>query len=245
MVASFAAPLFAENGAAVLLPERETVVHVELASSCPSEKQAGCTVTFRTAKGLYSIHSKWGVDILSNSRQQQLETGLPMGITGLQKHPSGHFFIGRYKTGEQARALLFFLGQPFASSPGHLLIVGFSSDGKPYVVFDKEEYELYAFRTDKSKAKLIGKATMSEAVLGDAEDEPQIATYDPYSVFLINANGRAELSQEESETYNRLHYVWAGPKSREDYYVLFRAGRRPFGLRANQIDHYMKTKVKR
>lgn len=146
-------------------------------------------------------------------------------VKGISVDPSGFFLRARYFAGSTKRSLLIFLGWPYASDPGSLLILGFKSDCKPYRVFQSDTFELDAIQNDASgSTSLIGMHSMSEIIAGDdwPRGKPYASTYDPYSVYRINPTmGLAEYSLEDSKRYNQTHYCWAGPHASESKAVVY------------------------
>jgi hypothetical protein len=158
--------------------------------------------------------------------EERLQRGLLWDkIFGLQLHSSRYFFHGEYSMDSKTHTLLFFISEGGASDAAPLLVIGFSADGRPYKVLEREEFDPTSFQpTDRGDAFIIGKATMSQGMGGDDSNgskTPYATTYDPFSVFVIHNLSRAEYSLIESRKYNQEHYVWAGPRSREDYAVLY------------------------
>ena len=103
---------------------------------------------------------------------------------------------------------------------------------------------------DEDPPLIIGKRNLSEVFGGEGyngDKRPYATTYDPYSVYVVKPNLPANYSLEESRLYNEQHYVWAGPKSREDYAVIWNVKGKPnpFGVQAKQLDSILATSTKR
>jgi len=73
---------------------------------------------------------------------------------------------------------------------------------------------------------------------GNSSKAPYATTYDPYSVYIVQVEGSADYSLAASRKYNQVHYVWAGPHSREDFAVFYNVPghTKPFGASATQLD---------
>ena len=161
---------------------------------------------------------------IPDNREEKLQRGLWDKVAGLELHRSRYFFQGKYGVESNPHTLLFFVSEPgIGASP--LFVIGFSDDGAPYKVLEQNALDLYSFQsTGDGDAFIIGKATMSQVMAGDGSNgskTPYATTYDPFSVFIVHSLSQAQYSLDASMKYNRAHYVWAGPHSREDYAVLF------------------------
>jgi hypothetical protein len=160
--------------------------------------------------------------------QEAIRTGLPHKIHGLQLDPSRYFFRGEYTANSLTHTLLFFISYltPYGPNDGDpLLVIGFSSNGDPYKILEHKGLDVTSFQpTGEDSALIIGKTALSEVMAGNGGNgstEPYATTYDPYSVLVVHGESPAVYSLDASRNYNREHYVWAGPKSREDYAVLY------------------------
>jgi hypothetical protein len=159
--------------------------------------------------------------------QEAIRAGLPHKIHGLELHPSRYFFRGEYIANSQPHTFLFFIGElqdgPNDGDP--LFVIGFSSDGRPHKILERKGLDLTSFEpAGQESALIIGKTGLSQVMAGDggnSSTEPYATTYDPYSVFVVQGESTAVYSLDATRNYNREHYVWAGPKSREDYAVLY------------------------
>jgi hypothetical protein len=177
---------------------------------------------------------------------ERLQRGLWDKVSGLQLDPSRFFFRGEYTADSKPHTLLFFVSQPgIEAAP--LFVLGFSDDGTPYKVLERNALDLSHFKgDDQGNAVIIGKATMSQVMYGDGSNgskTPYATTYDPFSVFIVHASSFAEYSLTESQSYNQQHHVWAGPESREDYAVIYNlpGHSKPFGAPASHIDTLLRA----
>jgi hypothetical protein len=157
--------------------------------------------------------------------EERRTEGSWIDIPGLELHPSRYFLIGKYGTGTDVHSLLFFIGPAYASEASPLLVLGFSATGEPYKVLEREYLDVTSFQSGADgTALIVGKDALSEVMRGDGGNGskmPYATTYDPFSVFIIHAGDRAIYSLVESRSYNQKNYVWAGPRSREDYAVFY------------------------
>ncbi len=149
-------------------------------------------------------------------------------VQGVSVDPTGYFLWGQYPSKEGERSLLLFVGQTSGggSDPESLLVFGFHSDCTPYQVFQSGTFELNSFEANSlGGSLLIGKSSLSQILAGSdwQNGKPYATTYDPYSVYHINSldEGKATYSLEESESYNRIHYCWAGPHMSEAKAVVY------------------------
>ena len=179
---------------------------------------------------------------IPSNREETLSSGVPSTILGLSVDPSRLFFRGQFMSDSEPRTLLFFVSEGYASDASALLVVGFSYVGEPYKVLEFAECDLIAFKqSSDNTALIIGKQSLSEVMGGDGGNgskAPYATTYDPFSVFIVHAEGAAYYSLSASRLYNQQHYVWAGPHSREDYAVLYNlpGHPKPLGAPASRID---------
>jgi hypothetical protein len=159
--------------------------------------------------------------------------------SGLKLDPSRFFMIGQYMADAKPHTLLFFFSHGYASDAAPLLILGFSPTGRPFKAFERE-YELKSFEQTQNGALIIGKETVPQARCDPADPHaPSSTTYDPYSIFLMRPGHKPRYLFDTSRAYNRKHYVWAGPRVREDYAVVFNLPGHPrvFAVPAKQLDH--------
>jgi len=204
------------------------------------ETQRNLTISFEPATGArdnfrsiridsdgrsFRFAPKAPVARIPTSPEERLQRGLWDKISGLQLHSSRYFFLGEYSTDSKPHTLLFFVSEGAASDAAPLLVLGFSADGTPYKVLERDEFDPTCFEsTGQGDALIIGKSSLSQVMAGDGSNgskTPYATTYDPFSVFVIHNLSRAEYSLTESRKYNQEHYVWAGPRTREDYAVLY------------------------
>ncbi len=161
-------------------------------------------------------------------------------VPGLKIEPSRYFLVGCYLANGRPHTLLFFLSDAAASDAAPLLIVGFSNEGKPFKVFERQ-YELTAFEQTDSGALMTGKESLSQGICGFRDPKaPSATTYDPYSVFLIQPDTKPIYLLAASRDYNRKHYVWAGPHMSESISVIYNLPGHPkviavSNTRANQL----------
>lgn len=148
-------------------------------------------------------------------------------LKGVSVDESGFFLRGNYNSNSGERPLLLFLGWPYGSDPGSLLLLGFHSGCMPYQVYQTEYFELSSLQTNSSGfTVLIGKHSLSQVMAGIEgawmTGKPYATTYDPYSVYRISPKtGLAEYSLEDFRLYNQAHYCWAGPRMSEAKAVVY------------------------
>jgi hypothetical protein len=171
-------------------------------------------------------------------------------IRGLEIDRSRLFFTGHYSAEGKSYTVLFFVGSTgLNGSP--LFVVGFHDDGTPYKLLELDQYNMDAFTQHEQDApQIIGKRDLSEVVGGEGysgDKKPYATTYDPYSIYIVKPNLPANYSLEESRLYNQQHYVWAGPRSREDYAVVWNVKGKPnpFGAQAKQLDEILAATAKK
>jgi hypothetical protein len=185
--------------------------------------------------------------IPSNAEARRLD-GFRVDIPGLRLHPSRYFLVGKYGADSDVHTLLFFVGLVGASNAAPSLVLGFSATGDPYKVLERVYLDVSSFQpTTDGTALIVGKETLSQVMAGDGGNgstKPYATTYDPFSVFTVQPTRKAEYSLVESRTYNQAHYVWAGPKSREDYAVFYNLPHHPklVGAPASCIDALLGAK---
>jgi hypothetical protein len=174
--------------------------------------------------------------------EERRAEGVWIDIPGLELHPSRYFLIGKYGTGADVHSLLFFVGPAYASEASPLLVLGFSATGDPYKVLERDYLDVTSFQSaTDGTALIVGKDALSEVMGGDGGNGskmPYATTYDPFSVFIVHAGDRALYSLAESRSYNQKNYVWAGPRSREDYAVFYNipGHHRFFGASVSQTE---------
>jgi hypothetical protein len=167
--------------------------------------------------------------------------GFWIDIPGLKLDPARYFLVGKYGTDSDKHTLLFFVSEAGASDAAGLLVIGFSATGDPYKVLERDYFDVTSFQSTNDDAGfIVGKETLSQVMGGDGfngSTKPYATTYDPFSVFRVRPESKAAYSLTESRTYNQKHYVWAGPKSREDYAVLYNLPHhpKPVGAPASRV----------
>lgn len=220
--------------AVFVLPETGSKITItERSSPTPKYDRAG-SINIKTDEGSFHFKLKSVAVQIPRDRQDQLRVGIWPKIEGLKLDSSRFFFKGKYSANNSSHTLLFFIGEGYASSAAPIFVVGFTEAGVPYKVLDLEEFDVTTFEPTPGLARIIGKASLSEvqACLDyDPTTSPYATTYDPFSVYLLTPGKQAIYSLAESRTYNLAHYVWAGPKMREDYSVVYNlpGHRKPFG----------------
>ncbi|MGE5682821.1 MAG: hypothetical protein ACM34K_18295 [Bacillota bacterium] len=128
-------------------------------------------------------------------------------------------------------ALMVF-GYAAASDPGSIHVVMLDSLGIPKEVFYSQTFQLTDIKDldNDSVAELIGLHCLSQ-LWGNRFGEECFSTYDPYSVYKINAKGKVKFTYnlELSKQYNIDHYYgWAGKQcSEETIIVLCTKDRKP------------------
>jgi hypothetical protein len=239
MLAALLVPAASAQHASIDIPN---IGHVSLAF-VPEPHSAGDyqSVTIIAAGKAVRFTPKDPISTLPTNSTEQSSIGLPVRVSGLKPNPSHLFLQGQYNS-DQPHTLLFFLSSPQASDAPALLVIGFTYLGEPYKVLEQRHFDITAFTsTENGSAHIIGKAAISQVIGGDGGNgskSPYATTYDPFSVYIAHAEGTADYSLEATRTYNESHYVWAGPKSREDYAVFYNVPghSRPFGAPASKVD---------
>jgi hypothetical protein len=162
-------------------------------------------------------------------------------IRGVTMDPSHFFFTGRYTLSTKPHTLLFFTGDTGVNE-APLLVVGFREDGSPFKVLELERFNMFSLDHPMAikPPTIVGREKLSQVISGNGGNgsrTPYATSYDPYSVYTIQPGAAAQYSLEDSKLYNQLHYVWAGPKTREDYAVVYnvRGHSRPFGVPAKEV----------
>lgn len=174
---------------------------------------------------------------------EKLERGIWTDIAGLKLHSSRNFLQGSYKIDSQSHTMLFFLGEA-GTGAAPVFVVGFTDDGKPFKVLDQTEFDVTSLEPSSDGALIVGKTSLSEVMSGDGGNgskTPYATTYDPFSVYIVRPSIPAAYSLEASRAYNEKNYVWAGPKVREDYAVLYNipGHHKPFGAPASKINELL------
>jgi len=93
-------------------------------------------------------------------------------------------------------------------------VLRLAPDGQVATLLSEDAFELTAIaHLDKGAApELIGRPSWSQM------DTKCLSTYDPLAVYRLS-DGRYAYDAALSQAYDVAHYVWAGPKSREDVAV--------------------------
>lgn len=193
---------------------------------------------FRLAGQLTRMAPKHPVVCVPRDRAGLLSSGTLQRIGGAPLDASRCFFRAEFVDANGVHTLLLLLGEAAASNPAPLLVIGFRPDGRPYKALELDALDVSAVEMQPTGARLIGRPTLPQVIGGEGVGpKPYALTYDPYAVYLLSAGGAATYSLEESQHYNEAHYVWAGPKSREDFAVLYNVPGhpKPFGAPANKV----------
>jgi hypothetical protein len=235
--------------ATLRLPEAETDIHIQCSSLMRNGHEEFRTLVFTFVGHSSHLVATYGLSYLRPPiKGAGIQPADP--IRGLVIDPSRLFFTGHYSARGKSHTVLVFVGSTgLNGSP--LFVVGFHDDGTPYKLLEFDVYNMYAFKQhDEDPPQIIGKRNLSEVVGGEAynsDKKPYATTYDPYSVYVIKPNLPAQYSLEGSKLYNGQHYVWAGPKSREDYAVVWnlKGKPNPFGVQAKRLDAVLGTAAKK
>jgi hypothetical protein len=200
------------------------------------------SIEIRSVAGAFHFVPKTPIARIPEDADERSSSGLWDKVSGLQLDTSRFFFRGDYISDGQPHTLLFFVSEGGASDAAPLLVVGFSYVGEPYKVLELDKFDITAFqRATDNTGLIIGKTTLSQ-VMGEPGAEragrPYATTYDPYSVYVVHAEGTAYYSLGASRRYNQQHYVWAGSHSREDFAVFYNlpGHSRPFGAPATRVN---------
>jgi hypothetical protein len=203
------------------------------------------SIEINSVGGSFHFVPKVPIARIPEDADEKLSRGLWDKVSGLRLDPSHFFFRGEYISDAQPHTLLFFVSEPVASDASPLFVIGFSYVGEPYKVLELDNLNLTAFQqAGDNTAIIIGKQSLSE-VMGESGAEraghPYATTYDPFSVFIVHVEGKANYSLAASRRYNEEHYVWAGPHSREDYAVFYNLPKhpKPFGAPASRVDELL------
>lgn len=138
-------------------------------------------------------------------------------ISGMQMTSSQCLFIGKYKKNGTAHTLLLLTGGggiTYPDAPENTVIIGFDAKGKPYKVLELDAFEPTALVDSSTGPQIEGWPDSHEGFCGH-DPAPNVATYDPAAVYVIDTTGHAQWNGAETEAYNRAHYVWAGPRPSE------------------------------
>jgi hypothetical protein len=223
------------------VPETGQVITLSFHSEAPNKNIFDSIDITSTDKHVHFI-PKYGVARIPATADERKSGGFRVNIPGLKLHPSRYFLTGKYGTDPDVHSLLFFVGQAGASDAAPTFVLGFSETGEPYKVLERDYLDVTSFQsTLDGTALIIGKETLSQVMGGDGYNgstKPYATTYDPFSVFTVRPENKAAYSLVESRTYNQNHYVWAGPKAREDYAVLYNLPRhpKPQGAPASRVE---------
>lgn len=223
------------------LPETGQVITVSL-HPVSDRSDSFDSVDVISAGKHFHFSAKNTVARIPATAERRRVEGFWIHIPGLKSHPSRYFLIGEYGTGADVHSLLFFFGSAGASDAAPLLVLGFSPTGEPYKVVEREYLDVTSFQSAADgTARIVGKDVLSQVMGGDGGNDskkPYATTYDPFSVFIVHAGDRAIYSLVESRSYNQKNYVWAGPRSREDYAVFYNipGHHRFFGASVSQAE---------
>jgi hypothetical protein len=219
-----AAQLTIAQRANFTLPETGKVVTISF-EPASARTDSYTSVDVISAGNRFHFFAKNTMAQFAATAEERRADGSAIDIPGLKLHPSRYFLVGKYGTDTEVHSLLFIVGLAGASDAAPLLVLGFSATGNPYKVLEREHLDVTSFQSvPDGTALIVGKETLSQVMAGDGGNgstKPYATTYDPFSVFTVATEDKAEYSLVESRTYNQKHYVWAGPKSREDYAVFY------------------------
>jgi hypothetical protein len=181
-------------------------------------------IHIRSTDKTYLIESTNVFDSFPISAEERRNNGFWLNIPGLTLDPSLYCLRADYREESKHHTLLFFISRAGASDAAALLVLGFTEEGSPYKVLESNQLDMTSFEigSDGSQ-RIIGRPTMSQVMAGDGSKgskAPYATTYDPFAVYVVHTGTRALYSLTESRAYNQRHYLWAGPKSREDFAVL-------------------------
>jgi len=110
--------------------------------------------------------------------------------------------------------LLVVFGAAEDPDPYAIRVLHVAANGRVQTLYSNEAFELTGI-ADLNKdgvPELIGRPSWSQM------DAKCLSTYDPTAVLRLSG-GQYVDDEKLSKTYNIAHYVWAGPKSREDIAV--------------------------
>jgi len=210
--------------ATFVLPETGNVMTVRLSNPDPDQRGFR-SLDFVNTRSTAHFTPNNPMACIPNDAQARLETGLWQQISGTQLDNSRCFFRGLYTAGSRRHTLLFFISEGYASNASPILIIGFTADGKPYKVLERDELDVTSFQTtDQNDALIIGKPTLTEVMFGDGGNgskSPYATSYDPFAVYVVREGEPAKFSLLETKRYNLQHYVWHGPAMSEDWAVVF------------------------
>lgn len=226
-----------------LLPENNQALLVRLSHRAPQAD--GFTVlSIAVGDRVTELHPASPVLCVPKDDSERAAVGLPAHITGLQLDRSRCFFRGEYGDRRHPHTILVFLSEGFASDAAPVLVVGFHSDGLPFKILEKSEFDPVMLIDSRFGALLIGKPALSE-ILGclnaDPARDPYAGTYDPYAAYAITPDRSAHYSLAASKAYNQAHYVWAGEHYREDLLVFYNipGHSRPFVASADRSNNLL------
>jgi hypothetical protein len=223
------------------LPETGQVIRVSL-ERVPGRSDSFNSVDVISAEKHFHLAATHNVARIPATPEERRTEGFWTDIPGLTLHPSRYFLVSKYGTATNAHTLLFFVGQAGGSDAAPVLVIGFSETGSPYKVLEREYLDVISFQSAADgTALIVGKDTLSQVMGGEGGNgstKPYATTYDPFSVFIVHVGDKANYSLEESRSYNKKHYVWAGSRSRADYAVFYNVPghHRFFGAPASQAE---------
>jgi hypothetical protein len=233
----------------VLLPETGQIAHLHFS---PASEDDTAIPSFDITSSDRRTHfvPRNPIARVPPTHEERISSGLWQTIAGAELDPSRYFFRAEYKTDSHRHTLLFFVGGGYASNAAPLLVIGFHSDGAPYKVLERNEFDPTSIQPTQQGAAIIGKSTLSQ-VRAPLDYSPQknlyATTYDPFSVFVVHPDSLATYSLTLSRSYNVSHYVWAGPRSREDFAVMYNVPghAKPFVVPASRVDALLNFAKKR
>ena len=239
--AFLASTLVSAQRAVIRIHESEEPITISL--SHPADADFGYrVVTFRVKGRATVITPKNPVACApadASDRKRDLDWS---DIKGMMLDPSLCFHRAEFG-GETKHSVLAFMSKGGASDAAPALVIAFQNDGTPYKVLERDELDLLAFEPSSTEdaARIIGMPTLPQFMAGDGESGskgPYATTYDPRAVYIVHPGEHAQYSPAGSQAYNEQKYVWAGPKAREDYAVVYNyPGRhKPFGIAAKRLD---------
>lgn len=210
--------------ATLRIPESSEPVRISLQNIAPN-KSGFTSILIRANGQTVTFHPRNAIACAQATKEERKGDITWAEIEGMRLDDSLCFYVGDFGEGSAKHTLLAFRSEGGASDAAPVFVIGFKADGTPYKVLERDEFDLTSLTTSPDgSALLIGKPTLSQVMAKidyDSRKDPYATTYDPYAVYVIGANQPAAYSLQESRVYNLQHYVWAGPKSSEEYSVLY------------------------
>jgi hypothetical protein len=129
-------------------------------------------------------------------------------------HSQYVFATGALKAAGAGDRVVVVFGAASDPDPFAIRVLELGANGQVKTLLAEDAFELIAITLpDKSGApELIGRPSWSQM------DTKCLSTYDPQAVYRLSA-GKYVYDEALSKAYALAHYVWAGPKSREDVAV--------------------------